>query len=118
MGTLKVQRRDNTGIVFADPSDPDLIVRFKNARSNKTLNGVSTTNYATEIICNDDNVVSIGGVSANDAVSVRIRISGSAASSTRIGVLLTALAAQLPVWQSEGAFVGFEPTTAPVIPAV
>ena len=115
MATLKVLRQEQTGVVYADPSDPNLTVRFRNTTSNKTLNGVQTKNYLTEIIVNDDNSVTVGGVAAQDALSVRVRVSGTNESQTRIGAILTALGNQLATWHGEKVFVGFNPTTAPVI---
>lgn len=118
MSTLKALSQDATGVTYADPSDRGCTVRFKSTSTGKSLNGVPVTNHATEIIYNDDVDVSVGGVSAVDALSVRIRTSGSAASGTRLREILLSLAAQVGVWETEGVFVGFPPTTAPVIPAV
>lgn len=117
MSTLKVLRRENTGVVFADQNDPDLTIRFRTTSANKSLNGVNIANVATEIIMNDNHPVTIAGINANDAVSVRLRTSSSLASKARVRQLLLALAAQLDVWDTEGVFAGFEPTTAPVVPA-
>jgi len=104
------------GVLYADPGDPGFTVRFRNSSAKKTLNGVSVNNYVGEIIYNDDVAVTVGGVAATDAVSVRIRVSGTNEASTRKSAILTTLAAQLMTWDGQSAFKGFNPTTAPTIP--
>lgn len=113
--TLSVKSQDNAGVTYADPAKPDTTVRFRFNTVNKSLNGVVTPNYATEIIVNDNNSIDIGGVSAQDALSVRVRVSGSLLSKTRLRLLLTSIAAQLGQWETENTMQGFRPTTAPVI---
>lgn len=113
--TLSVKSQDNSGITYADPAKPDTTVRFRFTSVNKTLNGVVTSNYATEIIANDNNSITVGGVSALDALSIRIRVSGALESKARLRQLLTSLAAQLGQWETENAMQGFRPSTAPVI---
>lgn len=117
MSTLKLLSTDATGVTYADPSDRNCTVRFKSNSASKSLNGVPVANYGTEIIINDGVDVSVGGVAAVDALSVRIRASGTAESGPRLRVILLALAAQLGQWETEGVFVGFPPATAPVIPS-
>jgi len=56
------------------------------------------------------------GVFAKDAVSVRIRTSGSPLSENSIGLMISALATLVPTWASEHVFIGFNPTTPPVVP--
>lgn len=116
MSTLKVLRNEPTGVLFADPAKPDFTVRFKTTEAKKGLNGISVANYVEEIIVNDNNAISIGGVSASDAISVRIRTSATANSSVRVEEILLALAAQLPTWIEQGVLTGFRPETAPIIP--
>lgn len=112
----KIQKIENTGVVYADPSDPGLSVRFKQTDQGKSLSGVPVTNHVTEIIINDDNTVAIGGQNAIDAVSVRIRVSGTAHSKARIRQLL-AIAAQSQQWSDEDVFQGYRPVTAPIVGA-
>lgn len=114
---LSLKRSEQNGVLYADPVAPDLTVRFRNTTQQKTLNGVNVTNYMCEIIANDNNAVTIDGVAAVDALSVRIRVSGTAESATQLGVILNALAAKIPSWVSEHVFQGFNPTTVPAIPA-
>lgn len=109
---LKIQKIETNGVVYADPADPGLSVRFKQTSQGKSLNGVPTTNHVTEIIINDDNQVMIGGHSAIDAISVRVRVSGSAQSKARIKALLGVLAS-LGTWADEDVFSGFRPVTPP-----
>lgn len=113
--TLSVKSLDNTGVTYADPAKPDTTVRFRFNSVNKVLNGVPTPNLASEVIVNDNNAVTIGGVAAIDALSIRIRVSGSLASKARLRQLLTSVATQLPTWDTENVNQGFRPTTAPVI---
>lgn len=118
MSTLKVLKSEATGVVYADPQKPDFQVRFKTTNGQKGLNGVTVQNYVAEIIYTDNNPVALGSVSAQDAVSVRLRVSGSQASEARLDVILKSLAAQLPEWVDENVFVGFAPESAPVVPAL
>lgn len=105
--------QQTNGVTFADPLEPDFTVRFKTTSSPKSLNGMSVTNYATEIIINDQNRVDIGQESAVDALSIRIRVSGSNMSQSRLQDMLVGLSAQLPVWVGENVLIGFQPTTVP-----
>jgi len=113
--TLSVKSSDNAGVTYADPAKPDTTVRFRFTNAVKTLNGISTPNYATEIVVNDNNTITVGGVSALDALSIRVRVSGALASKTRLRQLLTSIAAQLGTWETENVMQGFRPGTAPVI---
>lgn len=113
--TLSVKSQDNTGVTYADPAKPDTMIRFRFSNSVKTLNGVTVPNYATEIIVNDNNPITIGSVSAQDALSLRIRVSGALESKARLRQLLVSLAAQLGTWETENAMQGFRPTTAPAL---
>lgn len=113
--TLSVKSQDSSGITYADPAKPDMSVRFRFSTINKSLNGVQVPNYATEIIANDNNPITVGGVSALDALSVRIRCSGSIDSKSRLRDILTSLAAKLATWETENVMQGFRPGTAPDI---
>lgn len=113
--TLSVKSQDNSGVTYADPAKPDTTVRFRFSSAVKQLNGVSVPNYATEIIMNDNNAVTVGSVSAQDAISVRVRVSGSLESKARLSQFIATLCAQLDIWDSENVMQGFRPSTAPVI---
>jgi len=113
--TLSVKSMDSAGITYGDPAKPDCTVRFRFSSANKTINGVTVANNAAEIIMNDNNTVTVGGVSALDALSIRIRVSGTLASKTRLRQLLTSMAAQMGTWETENVMQGFRPSTAPVI---
>lgn len=112
---LKIQKIEQTGVVYADPDDPGLTIRFKQTEQGKSLNGVPVTNHATEIIINDDNAVTISGQEAVDAISIRLRVSASAQSKARVKALLGILSSSGD-WADEDVFGGFRPTTAPTIP--
>lgn len=105
--------QDAFGVTYADPLDPDFTIRFKNTRATKNLNGVSTTNYVLELIVNDEEPVTINGVNANDALSVRLRVSGCFEATGRKVQILKSIGTQLLNWADENVLVGFEPTTTP-----
>lgn len=113
--TLAVKSQDGSGVTYADPAKPDMTVRFRSSTVNKQLNGVNTPNYAVDIIANDNNSVTVGGVSALDPLSVRVRVSGCLASKGRLRDILTSIAAKLGTWETENVMQGFRPTTAPTI---
>lgn len=113
--TLSVKSQENAGVTYADPAKPDTSIRFRFSSTVKQLNGVSVPNYATEIIINDNNSITVGSVSAQDALSIRVRVSGTLLSKTRLRQLLTSAAAQLGTWETENVMQGFRPVTAPVI---
>lgn len=116
MSATKLLRVEPTGVVYADPAKPDFTVRFRNNSATKSLGGVPVKNYVTEIIINDDNVVTIAGLPQKDALSVRIRASGTAESKARLKAILVSTASQLDEWSDEGVFTGFQPVTVPVNP--
>jgi len=111
---IKIQKIENNGVVYADPADPGLSIRFKQTSQGKSLNGVPVENHVTEIIINDDNQVTVAGSNAIDAISVRLRISGSAQSKARVKALLGVLAST-NAWADEDVFSGFRPVTPPSI---
>lgn len=109
---LKIQKIEQNGVVYADPADPGLSVRFKQTEQGKSLNGVPTSNHVTEVIVNDDNAITVSGKDAIDAISIRLRVSASAQSKARVKALLGILAASNR-WADEDVFGGFRPTTPP-----
>lgn len=113
--TLSVKSQENAGVTYADPAKPDCQVRFRFTSVNKSLSGVQVPNYATEIIVNDNNAVTVGGVAALDPLSVRVRVSGTLESKARLRDLLTSIAAQMSTWETENVMQGFRPATAPSI---
>lgn len=115
---LKIQKIENNGVVYADPAAVGLSYRFKQSEQGKSLNGLPVTNHVTEIIITDDNVITIGDTSVVDAVSLRLRVSGTAQSKARIKQLLASIAASVDEWADEDVFGGFRPVTAPTIPPI
>lgn len=101
------------GQTYADKLDPDFTVRIKTVSNPKALNGVNTTNYATEIIINDNSDITVNGVSAKDALSVRLRVSGATESQVRLKQILAALISTIPDWNTEDVWLGFPPVTLP-----
>lgn len=118
MPTTQAQTRDAYGVTYADPANPDYSVRFKTVKSKKTLNGITTDNYMTEVIVSDLNEFSVGSATAVDQLSVRVRISGSVESMDRLKEIATSIASQIGTWGTENVYLGFEPSTAPVNPPV
>lgn len=113
--TYKVLKNDANGLVYANPLKPDSQVRFKTTAAKKGMNGVSVQNYITEIVLTENNTISIGAVSAQDPLSVRIRTSGTGQSIPRVKQLLLSMVAQLDEWASEDVLIGFTPVTAPIV---
>lgn len=112
--TFKVQKTEQTGVVYAEPSDPDNTVRVKHSSQVKTLAGLQVTNQVTEVIVNDNTTLAIGEATAVDALSIRVRVSGSLQATARKKALLAALLATLDAWADEDVLSGFNPTTVPV----
>lgn len=115
MTDLSLYRQLVDGSVFADPTEPDYTVRFKTTSAPKSVSGQKTTNYITEIIINDNNDVTVGGVGAVDPVSVRVRVSGCLESQARVNAIVTSVAGQLSAWAGEHVLTGFLPTTKPLV---
>lgn len=113
---LKIQKIEQSGVVYADPADPGLMYRFKQTEQSKSLSGMQVANHVTEIIINDDVPVTIGSVDCLDAVSVRLRVSGTAQAKARVKALLVSLATNVDNWADEDVFGGFRPTTPPADP--
>lgn len=110
--------RDNAdGVTFVDPTETDFTVRFKTTANPKSLGDARVQNYISEIIINDLNNVTVAGATVQDAVSVRLRVSGAAESMARIKAIVDNLATQIGTWETENVFLGFEPTTVPTNPA-
>lgn len=102
------------GQLYADPLKPDYTVRFKAAKQTKSLGGRNVTNFAQEIIINDANPVVVGDVTVADALSVRIRVSGSGESMARMKQILSAVATMMPGWNTADVWKGFPPSSAPI----
>lgn len=104
------------GPVYADPLKPNYQVRFKTTSAQKSLDGVRVTNYVTEIIISDVNPIVVGALNPNDTLSVRLRVSGSSESMTRLKAIINNLGTQVATWGTENAFLGFDPLTVPTNP--
>lgn len=111
--TTSIYRRDANGITYSSPASPDFLVRLKTTKRPKVLDNLRTDNVATEIIISDKHLVSRDNSTADDLLSVRIRVSGSVLSHDRLKEILTGVAAQLPTWAAENVVLGFEPNTPP-----
>lgn len=116
MSKTQLYSRGANGLTFADPTDPNYTMRFKSTQSRKNLNGQQVVNFVEDIIVNDLVPVTLGTGSANDSVSVRLRVSGSAESHARVKAIVKSLAAQLPAWADSNVLLGFEPSEAPDTP--
>jgi len=114
IANLQLYSQQPNGVTYALPDDPDCTVRFKTSSSPKTLDGKRVMNYVTEIAMNDLHSVTISGDTVNDALSVRIRVSGSAESMDRLEEMVGNLNSKLSTWMSENVLLGFQPTTVPV----
>lgn len=109
--TMKVITMDQYGVTYADSSDPDFQVRFKTTNGRKSIDGVSVQNFVTEVIVTDNNKVG----DMNEALSVRLRTSGSVENKARLYALIDVLADNLAALKSDDVFFGFRPTAAPTV---
>lgn len=114
VNTLQLYSQQPNGVTYCDPSDPDMIVRFKTTSAPKVIDGQRVINYITEITANDNYSVTIGDKVVVDALSARIRTSGSLHSKERLVQLLLDLAGKVAAWETENVFLGFNPVTPPV----
>ena len=115
---LQVLTRDSNGITFSDPDHPQYTFRTKTSKTKKSLNGQNVDNYVTEIIINDTSPIALpGGTNVGDALSIRLRLSGSGYSEARVNSLLKNLAGYIPKFVTSHSFLGFEPA-APDYPVV
>lgn len=110
---MKILSSDSTGQLFASPTKPSQQVRFKSTSAPKKLGAIQTSNIIREIILTDVNPVTVGSNTADDAISIRIRVSGSPLSEAALVARLNALGVKLPVWGTENVLVGFPPVTPP-----
>lgn len=114
VNTLQLYSQQSNGVTYCDPAKPDMTVRFKTTSAPKVIDGVKVQNYITEIAANDVNVVASGAVNASDALSVRIRTSGSLQSHSRLKQMLLDLVAKVDAWETENVLIGFNPGTPPI----
>jgi hypothetical protein len=112
--TLQLYSQQPNGVTYADPTDPDFVVRFKTTSAQKVLDGQRAQNFITEITANDSHVVTVAGKEVTDMLSVRIRTSGSLQSMDRIKQMLADLCAKVDDWTDESVLIGFKPTTPPI----
>jgi hypothetical protein len=102
------------GQTYADRLQPQFTVRLRTDTAPKSLNGNQTVNYASEVVINDVHPLQVGDLPVTDALSVRLRVSGSRESMGRLKSMLQALIQTIPQWNDEDVWLGFPPTTAPV----
>lgn len=114
LANLQLYSQQPNGVTYALPNNPNCTVRFKTSSNPKTLDGKRVTNYVTEIMMNDLHPLTLGSVTVNDALSVRIRVSGSAESMDRLVEMVSNLESKLSAWMTENVLTGFRPTTLPV----
>lgn len=114
VNTLQLFSQQTNGVTYCDPSSPDYIVRFKSTSSQKVLDGKKVQNVIAEITANDNYSVVVGDASVTDALSVRIRTSGSIPSMPRLKQMLLDLAGKVDTWSTENVLIGFKPSTPPI----
>lgn len=114
VNTLALYSQQTNGVTYCDAANPNFIVRFKTTSSQKVLDGQKVYNYITEITANDNHLVAVGSMSVTDALSVRIRTSGSLQSMPRLKQMLLDMAAKVESWETENVLIGFKPVTAPI----
>lgn len=113
--TLQLYSQQANGVTYVDPLAPDFQVRFKTTSAPKMLDGNRTTNFVNEIVANDLHEVTLGDDTTGDALSVRIRVSGSVQSTARLKQMVLDLASKITTeWLDENVLIGFPPTTPPI----
>lgn len=110
---LKLYSQQPNGVTYVDPAKPSYVMRFKTNSSPKNLDGQRVSNYVTEIIVNDVNDITVGGKIIPEALSVRLKVSGSDVSHDRLKAMVASLAGQLTTWNTEDVLLGFQPESAP-----
>jgi len=114
MNELRVISSDANSVTYANPADPNYTVRFKTNSSMKNVDGSRLQNFITEIIVNDTNAVAVGSSSVSDALSLRIRFSGSDLSKARLMAIANSVFAQCTSeWFAQHILIGFRPDTSP-----
>lgn len=114
VNTLALYSQQSNGVTYCDPADPDFTVRFKTTSAQKVIDGIKVQNYISEIAANDNHSIIVGTNAATDALSVRIRTSGSLHSKARLKQMLLDLAAKVDTWGTENVLIGFNPVTPPI----
>lgn len=116
VSTLQLFSQQSNGVTYADPLDSDYTCRFKTNSAPKLIDGHRTTNVTTEIILNDNFDITLGDATVADALSVRLRVSGSVESVDQLSLMIRNLCSNLTdvKWLGENVLLGFPPTTAPV----
>lgn len=118
MAKSQIYSRGPKGIVYANPSDPDCQMRLHTETFRKSLNGVQVENKRTDLVYTDLNPVTLPGKNgdgANDALSVRVRISGSTLSDKRLKEMMRNVGNSLIAWAEQPVIMGFEPSESPDI---
>lgn len=115
MNELRIISSDANSVTYANPADPNYTVRFKTSSSMKNVDGIRLQNFITEVIVNDTNEVTVGAQhSASDALSLRIRFSGSDLSQARLKAIADNVFAQCSSeWFTQHVLIGFRPDTSP-----
>lgn len=93
--TLRYLTADQRSFTFADPSNARNTLRVIVDRSDKTMNGIKLQNVSSQFISNKQGRVVDGDNVANDALSLRLSISGSTASASEIAQMWADLKANV-----------------------
>lgn len=109
--TMQIIATDQYGVTYADPADPDFQIRFKTLSARKSVDGKSLVNYVSEVIITDSHRVGVD--SPNEALSVRMRTSGSIENKAQVYALVDFLANNISQFKTDSVFYGFRPSTAP-----
>lgn len=113
--SMQIIATDQFGVTYANPQDPDFQIRFKTTSARKSVDGISMQNYVSEVIITDNHKKD--ATAPNEALSVRLRTSGSTENKDRLYKLIKFLAQNLDQFETDSVFYGFRPSVAPVVPA-
>lgn len=114
-----VQKTDFNSTLWGDPATPDVLVRLKQTQAPKSMTGgVDAINHRTEFVLNDRHGVMIDGIDTHDKLSVRLSVSGTAESESRLVELVDMLTNTVSVvWNGTHWTIGYTPFAPPAFPA-
>lgn len=103
---------------YADPASLDHTLRVKLDVANKTVKGVTTLNNRVEFVEALTAAITEGDKTANEAISLRVTLSGSVANSAVIAAAWPVLKANIDAAIADGALNGFLPTNAVMVTSI
>lgn len=116
--TYKTQASQPGSVTWADTSDITHTLRARVELAPKKTSGITTTNNRSEVIHARRGVITDGVLTAKEAQSIRLVISGSIEGKNQIKADLAAVFASANAMVDAGLLDGFVPTDALVVTGV